>query len=91
MVRSARQQEAKELDGFGEQDVIAEAAGLMAKGLSEVSFSHPGRAIEQNMFPFFNKGAVAQVPNQPGVEFGGTGEVKALQGFFFFEGGPGEP
>ena len=79
MVGPAGQKEPKELDGFGEQDVIAQAAGLMAERLGEMGFAHAGRTIEQDMLPFFDKGAVTQVANQPAIEFGVDGKVRLLR------------
>jgi len=59
--------------------------------LGKMCLAYPGRSVEQDMFPLFDKGAVSQVANQAGVEFGSRGEVKPFQGLFFFEGGLGKP
>lgn len=42
------------------------------------------------MFFLSDKGAVSKISNEFGIEFGIEGEVKAFQGFLFFESGPGE-
>jgi len=42
------------------------------------------------MFFPFDKGAVSEISNEFGIEFGVKGEVKAFEGFLFFERGPGE-
>src|SRR4030042_5388011 len=91
LISSTGQEKTEEFNRFGEEDLVALATCLMSESLGDVAFAHPGGSIEQDMFLLFDKGAVSQIANKFGIEFWVKGEVKAFDGLFFFEGGPGEP
>ncbi len=90
VIGTASQQVTEEFDGLDEEDLISQTASLMSQGLSQVAFPYSCRAIKQNMLFLFDKTAVSEIPNEFCIELGIEREVKPLQCFFFFEGGPGE-
>ncbi len=90
VVRPCREQGAKELYGFGEQNVVAFAASLVAERLGNVGFPRASVTIKEHMLSFFDKDTTGQIPNEAAVDFSVEGELEPFQGLFFLEGGSGQ-
>lgn len=84
------QEKAEEFNGFGKEDIVSQTAGLMAKGLGDVSLSHSSRAVKENMFSSFDEATVSQVPDEFPIELWIEREVESFDRLFFFKGGPHE-
>ena len=90
LVCQSLEQISKEFDGLGKEDIIAQAAGLVTDGLSDVTLTRACRTVEEHGLAFFDKDTGRKIPDQSAIELGVKGEVKPLQGLFFLKGGPGE-
>ena len=91
LVCPSLEQISKEFDGLGKEDIVAFAAGLVTDGLSDVTLTGACRTVEEHVLAFFDKDTSRKIADQSTIELGVKGKVKALQGLFFFKGGPGEP
>jgi hypothetical protein len=69
---------------------MTEAAGVVADGLSDMSFSDAGGASQKNVLVLFDKSASAQVPDHFGAYLGIEGEIEPFEGLLFFETGPAD-
>ena len=70
VIVAAGQQIAEEFDSLGKKNLISQTAGLMSQGLSDVTFSDSWGAIKKHMLFLFDEAAVAEIPDELGIELG---------------------